>query len=298
MRHFLVNFLIISALLLLVLTSLFSLADGYTDAYYLRFTTSKKSNLILGTSRAAQGLIPQVFDSILQKDFYNFSFTVAHSPYGPVYLKAIQKKLKTTEHEGVFILAVDPWSISSKSQLPDDVTNFRENKLCLGNTFLVNCKPNPEYLLKNLNGKFITLLTSKKDSSRFLNDDGWLEINVKMDSAIVKKRILRAKNDYMENLKTYKFSTARLEALKQTISFLKKSGKVYLVRLPVHNELMDIESSYMPNFDKVVQEARSLSDGYFDLTYLNSQLKYTDGNHLHQESGRLVSKTLALLIKS
>ena len=119
----LIVFILISASFFLMILSL---ANGHTDPFYIRFTTTKQQNLFLGTSRAAQGLMPSVFDSILHKTFLNYSFTLAHSPYGETYLTSIKKKVAKTEYPGLFVLAVAPWSISSKLDNPNDSTSFRE----------------------------------------------------------------------------------------------------------------------------------------------------------------------------
>ena len=68
--------------------SIFIQVDGNTDPYYKRFTTPTNNSLILGVSKAAQGLQPQVFNNILnRKDLFNYSFTISSSPYGKLYLK-------------------------------------------------------------------------------------------------------------------------------------------------------------------------------------------------------------------
>jgi hypothetical protein len=70
-----------------------SFADGKVDQFYLRFTSPAMDNLIIGTSRSAQGILPSTINEELNRKFFNFSFTIAHSPYGPVYLNSIKKKL-------------------------------------------------------------------------------------------------------------------------------------------------------------------------------------------------------------
>lgn len=83
--RFLHKIIIFSIPLIVIFAIVLGQADGYTDPFYIRFTTPKQNNLILGTSRAAQGLQPDVFKDILETDVYNYAFTVTHSPYGPTY---------------------------------------------------------------------------------------------------------------------------------------------------------------------------------------------------------------------
>lgn len=156
-----------------VIYGLFFFADGYTDPFYLRFTSEKQENLILGTSRSAQGILPSVLEKEIDKSFFNFSFTILHSPYGDVYLDAIKHKLKKKSNDQVFILAVDPWSISSSSSDPNDNREFREKDLILDNMHLFNYSPNFEYLLKNLDGNYTNIFNSPKgDNKMFLHKNG------------------------------------------------------------------------------------------------------------------------------
>ncbi|MEM6772188.1 MAG: hypothetical protein AAF597_16560, partial [Bacteroidota bacterium] len=53
-------------------------ADGYTDDHYLKFTTPRQQHLILGTSKAAQGMRPAAFRDVLGVDCYNYAFTLNH----------------------------------------------------------------------------------------------------------------------------------------------------------------------------------------------------------------------------
>ncbi len=271
----------------------FTRADGYTDAFYIRFTTPKQKNLIIGTSRAAQGLQPKVFEEVMNVLIFNYSFTIGQSPFGSTYLESIKRKLDPTTSNGLFIITVDPWSISSKSNNPNDSSKFRERNRCLGNTRIVDMNPNPFYILNNISDKYYKLLYAQQ-SHMFLHDDGWLEVSVKMDSSSVEKRIERKMQIYREkNLPAFKFSSIRLEYLIKIIQYLDGYGKVYLVRLPVHPRMMEIENHLMPDFESKLQEAKCIASGYLDLTKSNADFRYTDGNHLWKESGQKVSRIIA-----
>lgn len=275
-------------------------ADGYTDAFYLRFTTPKQFNLIVGTSRAAQGLQPAIFDEILETDapFFNYAFTLAQSPFGHVYLNSIKKKLDTTQRNGTFIITVDPWSISSETANPNDSAHFREINLALANTVNVNQKPNWGYLYHNFGGKYYQIL-SFGNSKMYLHEDGWLEMNLRTDVAVVQERTLKKLKRYRDKvLPKYKFSTLRLQYLIKTIQYLNQYGKVFLVRLPVSKEMLEIENELMPMFDSKLKEAILLSEDYLDFTKEKTSFTYTDGNHLHKKSGAVVSQKIANWIKN
>lgn len=298
MKKFIIHTTIFCLLLGILFLILLSRANGYTDPFYMRFTTAQKSNLIIGTSRAAQALRPDVFEDSLGKTFFNYAFTLPHSPFGETYLNSIKKKLDKTVKNAVFIVTVDPWSISASGEDPNDSLQFQERRLCLGTTSFVNMNPNFEYLIENFRGKYYTFLKTKK-SDTYLHSDGWLEVNYEVDSITNLNNILsKVAIQKNEKLPLYNFSRVRLKQLENTITYLKNYGRVYLVRLPVHDKMFLVDESLMPNFDNIISRAISLSDGYFDMTPLNADFKYTDGNHVKKESSSLVSALIAEWIKN
>lgn len=293
MKKFIINTSIIVTISTIVFLFILSFANGYTDPFYIRFTTPKQNSLILGTSRAAQALQPQIFQQFLDKDIFNYAFTIGQSPYGPVYYESIKRKLKDTTTNGLFIVAVNPWSISSITENPNDINNFRENDRFLAKTTIVDSKPNFQYIFNSFSGKYAKVLTNN-GRNMFLHDNGWLEVNVKMDSIVVEKRIKSKVKTYREkDLPRYKLSQVRLAYLEKTIKYLKEHGKVYLVRLPIHSKMMEIENELMPDFDEKIKLAINLSDGYLDITPKNDLFDYTDGNHLYKTSGEKVSTIIA-----
>jgi hypothetical protein len=307
MKRFIIQISFFSGLSLSAILIILSSADGYTDPYYIRFTTPKQQNMILGTSRAAQGLQPKVFKQILKKDIHNFAFTVTQSPYGRVYYESI--KLKHNKIKGgVFIVTVDPWSISSWCESPNDLEQFRENDLCLDNTKIVDSYPNYNYLLHNLSGKYSDIMINRISyplhrrypnldlhvAYMYLHQDGWLEVShIKMDSASVAERVAEKTQTHRNLLPQYQFSSVRLHYLVKTINYLNEYGNVFLLRLPIHNSMMEIEEEFMPDFDMKIKAAIDISQGYLDMTPQNSLFSYTDGNHLHQQSGEKVSMIIA-----
>lgn len=298
MKSFIVKVVLFSVIVIGSSMVVLSFSDRSTDPFYVRFTTPKQNNLILGTSKGTQGLQPQVFDSILNLDLFNYSFTNRHSPFGSTYLNSIKKKLNPEVKDGIFIDTIDPWSISSSVKDPNDTTGFRENELMLANNNFVNMNPNFEYLLKNFEGQYHNIFTAE-DEAMFLHDNGWLEVSIPMDSARVTKRT-QGKIAYYRNdvLPLYSLSSVRLGYLKQTVDYLKLHGKVYIVKLPVFPEMFEIEKELMPDFNEVIDPVVQASDGHLDMTNENHLYQYTDGNHLWKESGRLASAKVAAWIKS
>lgn len=282
----------------------FSLADGSTDPFYLRFTSPQQSSLILGTSRAAQGIQPKILDEIFESDkdhkFYNYSFTLGHSPYGPTYLQSIKTKIDPKTNNGVFIVTVDPWTISSTGEDPNDFSNFREKERSLGKVTINNLSPNIQYLLYCFDEPYNKIFKNKfQTPALFLHKDGWLEVDIPMDSLSIKKRTVQKIKNYRNiNLPNYHFSELRLRYLEMTIRYLQEYGSVYLARLPVHPKMLEIENSLMPDFDeKINQLVKARKIPYLDMTNDNEQYEFTDGNHLYKTSGVKVSKKIAEWIK-
>ena len=293
MRRFIFQTTIFILLVVVSVYLIFLQADGSSDNFYLRFTTDAQSSLILGNSRAAQGIRPDVLNRELQRnDIYNYSFTLTTSRYGEVYLESIKKKLKPESKGGIFILSVDPWSISDRIDLKD--TDARS---MLATTPVVNIRPNFFYLFRNYDRPYFHLLLKRK-SNVFLHDDGWLEVSVKTDSASVNNRIESKVAMYSSYPALNKVSKNRLKYLQNTIQFLKSKGEVYLVRLPVHPRIWDIEMQLSPDFESLMREV-AMENGvsFFDFTPLNSQVTFTDGNHLEKSSAAFISKHIGDSIK-
>lgn len=281
-----------------VMIVVFYQADGHADAFYLRVTSPKQKSLIIGTSRAAQGVLPSILNEELKRDdLYNYAFTVAHSSFGPVYFESVKRKIDTSHNNGLFIVTVDPWSISSSASDPDDASQFIENDKFLNRLLFINYKPNIEYLAFNYESSYINLF--KANSKMFLHDDGWLEVSPKMDDRTNRSRIQERVGFYRDSLlPNYKLSKIRLQYLLKTIDYLDQYGDVYLVRLPIHPEMMAIENQLMPNFDAIIKDAIKASKTFYDMTPLNSQLRYTDANHLYKASGERVTELIAQNIKA
>lgn len=296
MKKFILKTFAFSSLMICIIIAYFILTvDGYDDPYYIRVSSPKQNNLILGTSRAAQGIVPDALSNTLGKSFFNFAFTLAHSPYGPVYFEAVKRKL-ATDKDNTFIVAVDPWSISSICPDPNDIANFRENNHCLNSPF-INTSPNLAYWIKYFDRKFIKLILVK-DTTTFLHNNGWLQINVEMDSTSVRKRTIEKVSLYNDKLSEYKYSEIRCEYLLKIVKYLSERGVVYLVRLPVGQGIYNIERKYMANFDEVISESIKLADGYLDMSQHGPLYQFVDGNHLYKKSSLSVSEEIALWIKN
>lgn len=277
------------------------LADGTTDEYYLRFTTGKQRSMILGGSRAAQGLHPSVFNEgdfagSFEGPMYGFAFTIAHSPYGPTYLHAIEEKLDARARNGLFILQVDPWLLSDRK----DSASGTEAERALGEQLTWNVHPNYEYLTRYWDRGWGALghwPQGDADTTAEVLPDGRLRLHVPMDTATVRRRTENKIRTYREEyLPGRSLSPERMDHLDKTVRLLKRHGRVVLVRLPVCKAIADMEDPFAPDLNASLEEtARSTGAAYIRLDTMAAT--FTDGNHLDEASGRRVSEALRKAIQ-
>jgi hypothetical protein len=271
--------------------------NGYSDGHYQKFTTPPQTSLIIGTSQAAQGIRPEVLNNILGRtDVYNYSFTFLHSPYGPAYLRSIQRKLDPQTDDGIFVLSVDPWSIACTNDDPYDSASFPENELPIGIINNVNTSPNIKYLLQCYDYQYYRLFV--KAGALFLHDNGWLEVNIPVDSASIRERTNERTTHFEKNPEHFQYSGLRYNYLVKTISFLQKHGTVYLVRLPTHPDWVNLEHKLFPAFEDQMRTLRaSVNVPFLDLSSQNKRFIYTDGIHLYKESSKEVTRLIGEWIK-
>lgn len=278
------------------------LRRGYVDAFYARFAAPPAGSLVLGTSRAAQAIKPSVLAARLggqyQGPWLNYAFTLAESPYGPGYLGSIQRKLAPGTRHGLFVLAVDPWSLS----LPSSVLAAKPLVLPEANSMVsqlrnVSQNPNLDYLAHYLHKPFYQLLldTNPKRVVERLHPDGWLEIALPpptADTALLRRRTAEKLATYRPIAASSRLAAARLLSLWQTIALLKQHGQVVLVRLPTGPAMAALENDYQPGFDQLMSQAAQRQHVAY-LSYLTEPYATNDGNHLTRDAAEQFSQRLA-----
>jgi hypothetical protein len=300
MNRFLLKILIFSFFPLVTLYGVFLLENGTADPFYQRFTSPKQSALILGNSKAAQGIVPSVLDSKLFPEFgakiYNYSFTVYNSPFGPVYLESLAKKLDEKSKRGYFVITVDPWSIASDIKDPDNLEKFEENNGFLASINDVNSTPNIFYLLGWFENPFyeIILMKLKNDFSK-LHPDGWFEVRGgrKIERVVLKRREFMV-DFYSDYLNKYSYSEKRFENLQKTIAYLKEKGPVFLVRMPLHQDILSIDDKLDPEFNRKMENlSKAYGIPYFDFNDFQNDWQFKDGLHMTVESAKDFSLELS-----
>ncbi len=302
MKKYLLNISIFLLGVLLILSIyIYSFNLGSLDFYYKRISSPKQHSLILGNSKAAQGLVPSVFNETLnlkENKIFNFSFTANYSPYGKVYYNSIKNKLKDTITNGVFILAVDPGSISGDKEDPNDETKFKDNQSFLAHIDCFDCNPNYDYIKYSHETFYKKIFLNMVKGRGYLHDNGWLEIKLNNDSISREKRLSNklANTNYAMS---YTASQIRLEYLKKTINLLKDKGEVHLVRLPTHREIVKRQAISMPQFEQLMIDlSLKMEVPYKSYATLSSTYHYVDGTHLTNYSAKAISRDIALWIKN
>ena len=278
-----------------------ALRRPYLDAFYNRFTAPPAASLVLGTSRAAQAVLPGVLRARLGERYagpwLNYAFTLYQSPYGPSYLASIRRKLAPATRHGLFVVAVDPWSLSvAQPTGAYKPVAFPEDQLMIGQLRRVNQNPNLDYLAHYLNFPlYRALLRDTAAAVERLHADGWLEIALPSPLATparTRQREAERLATYRQLATTSQPSAARLASLRQLLVFLKPHGRVVLVRVPTGRAMTALEAAYQPNFTQLMrQTSAALGVPYLD--YAGQPYLTTDGNHLWRGAARAFSQRLA-----
>ena len=279
------------------------LRRGYVDAFYARFAAPPAGSLVLGTSRAAQAIKPGVLAARLggryEGPWLNYAFTLAESPYGPGYLSSIQRKLAPGTRHGLFVLAVDPWSLSLPKALAGQgqKITFPEENSMVSQLASVSQNPNLDYLAHYLHKPFYQLLLDT-DTARVierLHPDGWLEIVLPpptANPALLARRTAEKLATYRALATNSQLSRLRLASLRATIGYLRAHGQVVLVRLPAGPEMEALENQHYPDFETEMSTVAQLM-GVPYLTYQTHAYPTNDGNHLTRTAAAQLSQRLA-----
>lgn len=287
---------------------LYVFAGESTDAYYMRFTSGKAQSFILGTSGSAQGIIPAVINESnlnFDKPIFNYSFSGSISPFGPAYLKAIKEKINVQTKNGLFIISVSPYALATEKNINDNVDLFPENESFINNLCFYSGKPNFDYLLRYYYHPYYTVLMNyfiakthdkyfKNKDYGLLREDGWLDVTVATDSVSDFKRKEKKYSEYNnEYYNSIELSANRFKYLKETIEYLRQSGNVVLVRLPLDTYLLDREIFYFNDFNERIKSlSNECSVKYYDYTNYSGIYKTVDGIHLRKDYGKMITEEL------
>jgi len=201
---------------------------------------------------------------------------------------------------------VNPWVVSA--HVGREPSRFVERGLEVARTRLVNSiDPNYEFLLQSYAEPFYkAALNDAIDAVRGdtvetyrVTSSGWARYDASMDSQDVAQRTQTELENAQEFTHDQELSDTRLRSLRRTISFLRRHGDVYLVRLPLSKPYLRQEEAYLPQFDSLMTSiAREEDTHYFNMSGHGERYRFTDGEHLYRRDARKASKWLLSAIQT
>lgn len=273
-----------------VIWAIVTFCGGKLDPFFLRLRTEHNGGLVIGTSRAAQSLEPQYIDDV----DYNFAFTIFHSPFDNDYYQLIKKFHKSKNTTYKHVVCVDPWSLFSYAGDKYENTNPGFAGNIHSSVILFSWL----YLIKYVKLKGFDFLYARdyvSQSGRYVVDIGDSEYREEKD------RRLKAKIESYQKKETFVkgiYSKTREKNLMNIIKFLNKSGSVCLIRLPVSEEMFQLENRMCPEFSNLMKDISTKMDvDYFDLTNRNREFRYTDGNHIWNKESSKISTLVDSCLK-
>ncbi|WP_438712214.1 hypothetical protein ACSTS3_07270 [Aquimarina muelleri] len=296
MRLLILKLSLFFAICLTITTFVLIKYGGNIDYFYQKFTTPQATSMIIGDSRSMQGMQPEVINERLKElnyelPIFNYSFTIAEAPIGPLYNKSIDSKLDKNSKNGVFIISLTPWMFGSDKD--NSIGEYREADRPPHNMKFVNTNPNYEYLFRNL--KYFHFKSAFRRTST-MHKNGWLEENnLPTNPKIFDEWKNRQRKMFDKMIKSYEVSSERLESLDILIKNLQKHGKVYLVRMPIDLDFVAVENSFYKGFDKDINRiAVSNNVNYFNfnVSSTHTSFKTYDGHHLDKYGGFDFTNTL------
>jgi len=279
-----------------------ALATWYVDDNYPKFTGSA-SGLLLGVSRVSYGVSPAILEDCLSEPgepltIENFAIAHQETDYGETYLDAIRRKLDPATRNGVFVVGVNPATVSQ--YLAEGGAEPDDSHTIVGQMGSYTADPNLEYI-RRFYGKALYRAftrTGEEFNLRVAHPDGWVEMRRQIpaytmsDSAMAgwrKQNVDRMTRD----MPLAAPSSHRLASLGNTLDFLRRHGRVWVVRMPAHPEVLALEDAYWPDFNAVMAElARSHEVDYLDYSGEEDTFPTYDGSHLLSESARAFSQRL------
>ncbi|MEC3908033.1 hypothetical protein VOI54_13460 [Tamlana sp. 2201CG12-4] len=294
--------------ILFILSYLFfvdKLAKGFVDTNYNKFT-QEAGSLVLGLSRANEGISPYVIEEELKDyDFFgkplvNFALNEAH--FGKVYYDAIKEKI--IGKPGLFILSVSPGNFTAPLGLDDEKILKYDESLTLGKIDDFTSSPNYNYIINTYGAPLYNSLHDLDQwQHRISHQNGWNEVRLKNGRNIITDKDIEYWKSltfkfYNLKIKTEQLSTYRYNYFVKTIKYLKTKGEVILTRMPSDKDFLNFENTYWGNFDFEIDSiANRYHIPYFNYSKQFNSYKTYDGSHLESKSAKRFTKQLSKDIK-
>ncbi|MEK6153514.1 hypothetical protein WIW50_09650 [Flavobacteriaceae bacterium 3-367] len=303
MKQFLIKSLVFFSIVVAILSLVLVRYGGYVDYFYEKFTSPRASSLILGDSRSLQGIQPEVIkqyfnNTEVERPILNYSFTLKQIAYGRPYTESIKRKLDSTTKNGLFIISVHPFTLSNRTaQHEEEEGVFFEANMPPHNMRYVNNSPNYEYLFKNWDYFHFRGIIRKSSKT---HKDGWLEeTNLPDDKKLLQQWKQNQVSLYGGFSEKWKKSPVRMAHLEELCNYLNKHGEVFMLRMPIDDDLLQIENAYWENFDKDMDKlSKKLHVGYINFNTSENRFQTYDGIHIDKFAGVPFTENLCDSISS
>ncbi len=248
-------------------------------------------SFITGTSRAAKLNAETLNEAIGEdSDVFNYAFNLTMSSYGPLYYQSIVGKLSgdSRGRQNVFVVCIDPWAVSASISDPEDSTLFRENSTQI-NFDNRQRFARAKYFFRYFENPYYTLLLPPAAPT---------PVNVRPDEAFVARHVKAKLEAYRSNnFINNTLSWYRYEYFERLIITLQQHGTVYLVRLPVSEEMIQLEREFSPGFDSLLAGTTAKYNvPLIDFYPIAIQFLCPDGNHLFDGDAVKVSRMIGEMI--
>lgn len=267
-----------------------------SDEMYAKFQSHSPS-LIAGSSRALIGIDPAILEQELGIPMLNFAFTLANSPYGSRYVNALLDKLDA-DSAGVVVLEVSPLAFSTKSaNRSDDPTNYRENTGFL-TTWPINLGPNPDYMISHAKRPlYLNIMNAMSREYPKGVSQGWRPLMASPDRLDASER--SAKEYRVKVFPNYFLSQKRYAEFLRLLAALPATKQVVLVRMPTSAAMEEMEGSFCPEFDQLMEGAVQDRAHAIYLNYadLSGQFEAADAHHLTTSGSAAFTHLLATQIR-
>ncbi len=262
---------------------------------YKKLFSPSQNSMIIGTSRAAKLnasiMSKELRNQISKSGILNYAFNLGMSPYGTLYNESIFSHVNFMSKEnGFFFVCIDPWALSEKKDLINQPKKFRETRTSINFNREQNLA-SIKYFLENYSKPYYNLfLPSKKQYQKRIK---------RPDKDFIKNHLIAKINRYKRvHFFDQEISKVRLNSLKFLINELSKKGKVYLVKLPISNEMISLEKKFCPDFDSLITSHLAIPEmNLIDFYPYSNLFLYPDGNHLWQEDADKVSQIIADIVR-
>ncbi|MCF7560790.1 hypothetical protein L3X39_09080 [Sabulilitoribacter multivorans] len=283
------------------------LSKGYVDPYYYKFT-QEAGGLILGLSRANEGISPYIVESKLDsfirqnRPIVNLGINEAH--FGDVYLETIKKKIKKSDN-GLFIISVSPANFTAPKRLDENQIFDFDKKLKMGKITNFTSYPNHNYIINTYGLPLYSSFHNLDQwNHRVSHKNGWNEIILKTKSDTITDNLINywkteSIKFYTKKAESEHIAPYRYDCFIKTLKYLTTKGHVFLTRVPSDLDVVEIENSHWQTFDKDMDSIAKV----FNIPYLNyskqsNEYKTYDGSHLESESAKKFTRVLCDDIKN